>query len=1212
MNRYPDYRITVHGLMCQKNCATTVEKALKQTKGIEFAKVTFRSKLAEVWLDANKIDVQVIIDTIESIGFDAILISESDSFSDSAPLMQSNLVISNDKNNNNISIAPTKESINSNIHSSSSSIQKSISNNIEISSSTGSPSNISDSYLEVKIKGTYFIHPCITYVQVLKIYVILGMSCANCSKAIEKSISKMTGVSSIKVALLAEKAEILYDSKVTTAVIIVDEIEGLGYDAKISIERKIGEVSSKLEYLFKVSGMSCAGCVSNIEEAFTNSIGVSHVKVSLLTNKMFVRLNDQRSASVSGGNSDENSKRVIKGPRDVIDFVVSLGYQCKLVRSSTATEGSRVNNGASCHSSSASSASVSASFSEADVNIDDQVSNTSDDAMDNSELRSWGRLLIIASVFGLPVVFLHVIGMQIMMIKMALMEPSAICPDSVSVGDALMFFLNTPIQVFVGYRFYRGAILGAMHCNFGMDFLITLGTTITYMYSLFSVIFACANHTHVKHLFFAASGMLFLFVTFGKFLESYAKGKTVSAIGTLLALQPQEAVLVEPDIESVSMNTNDRYFPSQNEKTRNISINLVQKDDILKIFPGARIPTDGNIVFGTSCLDEAMITGESVPVQKTVGESLFGSTVNQSGVLYMRVTAISNENALAQIVSLVESAQMNKAPIQAYADRIASIFAPIVVLLALCTFFGWYCASMLHAIPAEWYEEEFGDPVLFCMLFAISVVVISCPCALGLATPTAIMVGTSVGALNGVLIKGGPAFEMAHKIKTIVFDKTGTLTLGKPVLTNIVVFLHDLSTNKDPVTPSTRNAWVDTTIVQALEFDFMYDSNNSTMLENAILELPHSAVLNPAFGTVQQASIAQLHQYIDALKHRVLQLAASAEQASQHPLAVAVIAGAKSKNLPLHPLTEDSFELLNGLGIKFKCSEGQVAVGNRQLLTELGIKLPQIVDETMWKIELHGKTAVCVVVDKMILGILAISDTLKPEAYQTVHALRSLGVDVWMVTGDNQTTAEAIAEELDIPTNRVLAGVLPAEKASKIRELQSGDGTATGIVRVAMVGDGINDSPALAQADLGIAIGVGTQVAVEAADMVLIRNNLTDVVVALDLAKLVFNRIRWNFLFSFIYNIVAIPFAAGVWYPWTHVLVSPQYAGLFMALSSISVVLSSLTLRLYKRPRVLAEMSQEAKDVNKKMDTMMQLSASTINSFSPEISPTGFFGSLKK
>lgn len=1178
--RVPDYRISVQGMMCQKNCANTVEKALKLTKGVEFAKVTFRSKLAEVWLDANKIDPQVLIDTIESIGFDASLLSDSDAYSDSAPLIRTDSTAG-------------KTSFSTRHSNNSSSKQAGDDKVVAASSSATTTRNDSDSYLEVKIKG---------------------MSCANCSKAIEKGISGMPGVGSIKVALLAEKAEILFNSQVTKADTIVDEIESLGYTAKASVERKIGEVSSKMEYLFKVSGMSCAGCVSNIEEALSQAVGVARVKVSLLTNKMFVRLAEVGDSS--NLTSSDTSKAVIKGPRDVIDFVTALGYQCKLARSSTATEGGG-GSGASCHGSSSSSTSVSASFTEADVNVDDQASSgAADEAMDNSELRSWGRLLIVAALFGLPVVFLHVVGMQIMMIKMALMEPSAVCPDSLTVGDALMFFLNTPIQVFVGYRFYRGAILGVMHCNFGMDFLITLGTTITYIYSLFSIIFACANHTHVKHLFFAASGMLFLFVTFGKFLESYAKGKTVSAIGTLLALQPQEAVLVETE-EPMPMDA-EKYSPSQDEKTRNISINLVQKGDILKILPGARIPTDGTIVFGTSCVDEAMITGESVPVQKSVGESLFGSTVNQNGVLYMRVTAISNENALAQIVSLVESAQMNKAPIQAYADRIASIFAPIVVFLALCTFVGWYCASMNHAIPTEWYEEEFGDPVLFCMLFAISVVVISCPCALGLATPTAIMVGTSVGAVNGVLIKGGPAFEMAHKIKTIVFDKTGTLTLGKPVLTNIVVFLHDLS-KKDPLIYPERSATnsqksrADTTIVQALDFDFMYDANNSVMLEIAILDLPHSTVLNAAFGTVQQSSVSQLHQYIDSLKYRVLQLAASAEQASQHPLAIAVIAGAKSKNLPLHPLTENAFEVLNGLGIKFQCSEGQVAVGNRQLLSELGISLPQIVDEAMWKIELHGKTAVCVVVDKTILGLLAISDTLKPEAFQTIHALRTLGVDVWMVTGDNQTTAEAIAEELDIPTDRVLAGVLPAEKASKIRELQNGgDGTTSGPVRVAMVGDGINDSPALAQADLGIAIGVGTQVAVEAADMVLIRNNLTDVVVALDLAKLVFNRIRWNFLFSFIYNIVAIPFAAGVWYPWTHMLVSPQYAGLFMALSSISVVLSSLTLRLYKRPRVLAEMSQEAKDVNRKMDTMMQLSASTISSFSPEVTPRGIFGSFTK
>ena len=435
------------------------------------------------------------------------------------------------------------------------------------------------------------------------------------------------------------------------------------------------------------------------------------------------------------------------------------------------------------------------------------------------------------------------------------------------------------------------------------------------------------------------------------------------------------------------------------------------------------------------------------------------------------------------------------------------------------------------------------------MLFGISVIVISCPCALGLATPTAIMVGSALSAQNGVLIKGGPSFEIANKIKTIIFDKTGTLTLGKPMLTNVVVFTHNGDGNSNVSTTECHN------------FD----------LQDATTDDDNDHDINQ-------------------LKLRIIKLAASIEQGSQHPLAQAVLNAAAKLDIPLYPLelnNDDSttagitkgqggFKVTNGMGVECHTPEGNVAIGNRSFFEKTRhITIQKEIDSAMHELECQGKTAVCVSLNDAIMGVFGIADAVKPDAYTTIAALHSLDIEVWMVTGDNPTTANAIASQLNIPHDRVLAGVLPAEKASKIMELQNTTSIASNATGskenkerryVAMVGDGINDSPALAQADLGIAVGAGTQVAIEAADVVLIKDSLHDVVVALDIAKFVFQRIRINFGWAIIYNIIAIPFAAGLWFPWTHLFVSPQYAGLAMAFSSVSVVLSSLALKFYKRP----------------------------------------------
>lgn len=401
-----------------------------------------------------------------------------------------------------------------------------------------------------------------------------------------------------------------------------------------------------------------------------------------------------------------------------------------------------------------------------------------------------------------------------------------------------------------------------------------------------------------------------------------------------------------------------------------IQLELVQKGDLLKVLPGSRIPTDGIIESGTTYVDESMITGESVPVARSVGDHVFGSTVNQNHLIYVRVTSLESESALAQIVKLVEAAQMNKAPVQAYADYIAGIFTPIVLSIALVTFLVWLTLSLTHVVPRAWFEDEYGDPVLFSMLFGISVVVISCPCALGLATPTAIMAGTSVAATNGMLIKGGSAFEMAHKVNTILFDKTGTLTEGRPQVTDEILC--------DQV-----------------------DSSDT------------SAAITP---------------------DRLIQLAATVEQSSEHPLGLAILNEAKRRGLELPRVTD--YVSLPGYGVKCSTSEGHIILGNRLMMESNKVTLYSAVDSSMWDLEVQGKTVVCVAFNGKIVGIIGIADKIKKESKDTVQALQKMGINTIIVTGDNRTTAMSISEQLGIPQDCLFAGLMPADKVAKVDELK--------------------------------------------------------------------------------------------------------------------------------------------------------------------------------
>ncbi len=603
--------------------------------------------------------------------------------------------------------------------------------------------------------------------------------------------------------------------------------------------------------------------------------------------------------------------------------------------------------------------------------------------------------------------------------------------------------LCTPI-ILAGLNFYVNGGRALWRLAPNMDSLVAIGTGTAYLYSLYQTFIGGG------HLYYETAGLLIAFILLGKTLEAAARGRTSEAIKKLMGLQPPTARVVR-DGDEVE-----------------VPVEEVEVGDLIRVRPGERIPVDGRVVEGRSAVDESMITGESLPVEKGPGDTVIGATVNKTGTFVFEATRVGSDTALAQIIHLVEEAQGSKAPVQDLADRVAAVFVPAVVVIAVLAFHAWMTPPGAELGPA--------------LNAFIAVLIIACPCALGLATPTAVMVGTGKGAEMGILIKGAPALQRAGDVEAVVFDKTGTLTRGEPRLTDL---------------------W--------------------------------------ASGGAPEADL--------------LRLAAAAEAGSEHPLAGAVIAAAAGRGLQL-PRAE-AFEAVPGKGIRARVEGRAVLVGTRGFLAQQGVD-PGVLVPEMERLESEGKTALCVAVDGEPAGVLAVADTLKEHSAEAVRALKVLGVQVVLLTGDNRRTAEAIARQVGI--ERVLAEVLPADKAREIRRLQE-----EGLV-VAMVGDGINDAPALTQADVGIAIGTGTDVAIESADIVLVRDDLRDVVRAMDLSRYTMRKIRQNLFWAFIYNTVGIPVAAGALYPVTGWLLNPVIAGAAMAFSSVSVVSNSLLMRRYRPP----------------------------------------------
>lgn len=809
-----------------------------------------------------------------------------------------------------------------------------------------------------------------------------------------------------------------------------------------------------------VQGMTCATCALTVEKAVGKLVGVAEVSVNLATEKLTVNYDDSQVAL------SDLQATVHKAGYELVDpFEKQLleieGMTCATCALTVEKALSRVEG---VHQASVNLATekASVSYDPAQVSLADIATavekagykavlpqtNSLVSAVDSKEQHQsdlWSRF-IWSTVFTLPLLY----------IAMGAMLPGGGLPLPAFLHQPLTFalvqlFLTLPVM-YIGRAFYQKGFktLFAGHPN--MDSLIAVGTSAALVQGLIMTVLIARGQADLSHghpeLYFESAAVILTLITLGKYMEALSKGWTSDAIKKLMNLAPKTARLIR-DGQEVTL-----------------PLEQVQVGDVLQVRPGEQIPVDGKVLQGQSTVDESMLTGESLPVKKAVGDSVVGATLNQHGAFQMQATKVGADTTLAQIIRLVEEAQGSKAPIAQLADRVSAVFVPIVMVLALLSGLAWWTLGQ--------------EPWIFSLSITISVLVIACPCALGLATPTAIMVGTGKGAENGLLFKSGQAVEVLQKVDTIVFDKTGTITQGKPQVTDMTVFSS-------------------------------------------------------------------------ATEEEVLQLAASAEQYSEHPLAQALLKSAEDAGLSLLP--SQDFQALSGRGLSVKIAEQTILLGNEKLMKESGIALGSAI-ATAETYANQAKTPVYLAADGHLLVVIAIADQVKPSSHTAIQDLHQMGLEVVMLTGDNEKTAQAIADQVGIDT--VISQVLPEDKANQVKLLQ-----AQG-KQVAMVGDGINDAPALAQAEVGIAIGSGTDVAIETADLVLMHSDLMDVPKAVRLSQLTMKTIKQNLFWAFAYNVIGIPIAMGLLHLFGGPLLNPMLAGAAMALSSVSVLLNALRLRTRK------------------------------------------------
>ena len=803
----------------------------------------------------------------------------------------------------------------------------------------------------------------------------------------------------------------------------------------------------------KISGMTCSACANRIEKVVSKMDGVKEANVNFATETLTVNYDDK---VITKADIEQKVEKIgFKIQKNIQSHTYKIeGMTCsacanrveKVTKKMTGVESAVVNFATeklsvSYDADAISFGDIKAKVEKAGYKLireDEQKVEEKRKKLDEKGKLLWR--LVLSLIFAVPLLTItmgHMIGMPL---------PKIIDPMINPLNFAMIQLVLTIPVMIIGYKFYYIGYKNLFKLSPNMDSLIAIGTSAAFIYSLYGTYKIYTGHgSYAMSLYYEAAVTILALITLGKYLEAISKGKTSQAIKKLMGLAPKTATIVRDGKELV------------------IPIDEVIVGDIVIVKPGEKLPVDGEVIEGATAVDEAMLTGESIPVEKTIGSKVIGASINKTGFIKYKATKVGKDTALSQIIKLVEDAQGSKAPIAKMADIIASYFVPIVIGLAILASIGWLIA---------------GENGVFALTIFISVLVIACPCALGLATPTAIMVGTGKGAEYGVLIKGGEALEITHQIDTIVFDKTGTITEGKPVVTDIIT---------------------------------------STISEDELLAI-----------------------------------AASSEKGSEHPLGEAIVKGAEERNIKFKEIS--NFKAIPGHGIQVEIEGKTILLGNKKLMDEnsievgeLGIKSDKLANE--------GKTPMYIAINNKLEGIIAVADTVKPSSKEAIENLHKMGIKVAMITGDNKKTAHAIAKQVGIDI--VLAEVLPEDKANEVKKLQE-----TGS-KVAMVGDGINDAPALAQADIGIAIGTGTDVAIESANIVLMKGDLRDVATAIKLSKATIRNIKQNLFWAFGYNVLGIPVAMGVLHIFGGPLLNPMIGAAAMSLSSVSVLANALRLRSF-------------------------------------------------
>ena len=803
----------------------------------------------------------------------------------------------------------------------------------------------------------------------------------------------------------------------------------------------------------KIEGMSCSSCANRLEKAINKLEGIEQGNVNFATEMLTVVYDEAKTSPMAVELAVE--KAGFKVRKDIKDYSFKVkGMSCsscanrleRLVQKLEGVEAASVNfatekltvklNADVIGYNQLKEATQSAGF---ELLTDEEIKQQP--TKEVSEAHRLFKRFMISLIFSVPLLIIsmgHMVGLPL---------SHMIDPMRNPLNFGLIQLVLTLPVVFTGYKFYQVGIKNLVQLSPNMDSLVAIGTLTAFLYSLFGIYQISQGDAHyAMHLYFESAAVILTLITLGKYLEAVSKGKTSQAIKALMGLAPKTATVERKGVEL------------------EVPIEEVMVGDLVLVKPGEKLPVDGEVVEGMTAIDESMLTGESIPVEKTVGSQVIGASLNKTGFIKYKATRVGRDTALSQIVKLVEDAQGSKAPIAKMADIISAYFVPIVMGLAVISSLLWKVS---------------GESDVFALSIFISVLVIACPCALGLATPTAIMVGTGKGAEYGVLIKGGEALEMTHRLQTIVFDKTGTITEGKPKVTDVLA--------------------------------------------------------------------------LSLSEEQLLSYAASAEKASEHPLGEAIVREAQDRGYALCEL--ESFHAMIGRGIEGVILGQKLLIGNLKLMVEHQIDVSSLQEKTD-ELAYEGKTPMYMAIDGELAGVIAVADTVKESSKKAIETLHQMGIQVAMITGDNQKTADAIARQVGI--DLVLAEVLPADKANEVKKLQQSGR------KVGMVGDGINDAPALAQADIGIAIGSGTDVAIESADIVLMKSDLMDVSTAIRLSKATILNIKENLFWAFAYNVLGIPVAMGVLHLFGGPLLNPMIAAAAMSLSSVSVLLNALRLRKFK------------------------------------------------